>query len=180
MVVAEEIINDVVYNLKRLTGLDDIYFEPVELQRYDYDLTINGVVFACDVKTQVNRANYNLALQQLRIKEMEFADADSRKDRKSIELPEGACWGGEGGAYMIDQYLVPEVFDIYTDVPSIRLMMTKKMKFEEKGRIRVYHKFWKGDENEKVAPKILIYADLMGSGNSRCIEAAQRLVENGI
>jgi hypothetical protein len=46
--------------------------------------------------------------------------------------------------------------------------------------VRVYQKFWKSYENEKVAPKILIYADLMGSGNSRCIEAAQRLIENGI
>ena len=81
---------------------------------------------------------------------------------------------------MIDHYLIPETFDIYTEVPSIKLMMTKKIRFEENGRIRVYQKFWKGNINEKVAPKILIYADLMGSGNSRCIEAAQRLIGNGI
>ena len=79
-----------------------------------------------------------------------------------------------------DHYLIPEQFDIYTEVPSVKLMMTKKMRFEENGSIRVYQKFWKSYENEKVAPKILIYADLMGSGKSRCIEAAQRLIENGI
>jgi hypothetical protein len=81
---------------------------------------------------------------------------------------------------MTDHYLIPERFDIYTEVPSVKLMMTKKMRFEENGSIRIYQKFWKGYENEKVAPWILIYADLMGSGNSRCIEAAQRLIENGI
>ena len=89
-------------------------------------------------------------------------------------------WGGEGGAFLIDRYLVPELFDIYTETPSVKLMMTKKVKFQEKGRIRLYQKFWKGIIDEKTAPKILIYADLMGSGNSRCIEAAQRLIENGI
>ena len=81
---------------------------------------------------------------------------------------------------MIDRYLMPELFDIYTETPSVKLMMTKKVKFQEKGRIKLYQKFWKDNTEEKTAPKILIYADLMGSGNSRCIEAAQRLIENGI
>ena len=124
---------------------------------------------------------YNQTLKpKLMVKEMEFVDAECRRDWEKIVLPDGACWGGEGGAYITDHYLIPEQFDIYTEVPSVKLMMTKKMRFEENGSIRVYQKFWKSHENEKVAPKILIYADLMGSGNSRCIEAAQRLIENGI
>lgn len=323
----EEIINDVVYNLKRLMNLESISFKAVLRQHYDYDLTINGVTFACEVKPQVNKANYNLVVQQMRklkeqtdkplmlaanhfspesfeslpkegisvvessgncnivaapmfirisgqkapqpreakgkafneaglklifyllldgtninkpyrtiheetglslgtiknvveelgrsqfvlttdkgrfmknrkelldvwqthynqslkpkllLKEMEFVDADCRRDWEQIVLPDGMCWGGEGGAFLIDHFLVPELFDIYTETPSVKLMMTKKVKFQEKGRIRLYQKFWKGNVDEKTAPKILIYADLMGSGNSRCIEAAQRLIENGI
>lgn len=325
--IEEEIINDVVYNLKRLTNLEIISFKAVKRQQYDYDLTISGVTFACEIKTQVNKANCNLVVQQLRnlkkltdkplmvaashfspevfeslpqegisvvessgnckiatnplfiniigqksvqikegkgkafneaglkvifyfllndaninkpyrqiseetglslgtiknvveelingqyviitskgrflknkkelldiwqthynqalkpkliVKEMEFVDAKCRRDWEKIALPDGACWGGEGGAFMTDHYLIPELFDIYTKVPTVKLMMTKKMRFEENGSIRIYQKFWKGYENEKVAPKIMIYADLMGSGNSRCIEAAQRLIENGI
>jgi hypothetical protein len=325
--IEEEIINDVVYNLKRLTNLESISFKAVNQQQYDYDLTINGVTFACDVKTQVGKANYNLVVQQLRklkektdkplmvaashyspevfdslphegisviessgnckivasplfinisgqkcmqtkeargkafneaglklifffllddsninkpyrqineetglslgtiknvieelangqyvittskgrflknkkelldiwqthynhnlkpklmLKEMEFVDAECRREWEKIALPDGVCWSGEGGAFLTDHYLIPEQFDIYTEVPTVKLMMTKKMRFEENGSIRVYQKFWKGRENEKEAPRILIYADLMGSGNSRCIEAAQRLIENGI
>jgi hypothetical protein len=64
--IKEEIINDVVYNLKRLTNLESISFQAVKRQQYDYDLTINGVTFACDVKTQVSKANCNLVVQQLR------------------------------------------------------------------------------------------------------------------
>lgn len=38
--IEEEIINDVVYNLKRLTSLENIDFKTVEQsRRYDYDLT---------------------------------------------------------------------------------------------------------------------------------------------
>lgn len=327
MIIEEEILNDVVFNLKRLTNLESIYFKFAERQCYDYEIAIQGVTFACCVHKQVNKANYNLVVQQFRIlknqtenplivaarhvspeafknlqeegisvvessgnciiianplfvfisvqkkmqlketkgkafneaglklifyfllndininkpyrqiseetgislgtitnvveeltngmyvmktsngrflknkkelldiwqthynqtlkpkllvREMEFVDAECQKDWERIALPDGAFWGGEGGAFIMDNYLIPEQFDIYTDVPSIELMKTKKMRFEENGRIKVYQKFWKGNEKKKVAPTILIYADLMGSGYSRCIEAAQRLIENGL
>lgn len=326
MVREEEIINDAIYNLKRLTNLENIDFKIAE-PMYDYDISINGTTFACEVKALVNKANFNLVMQQLRhlgnktdkplmlvvrhiipdlfahfqqegisvmestgnccitafplfmqicgqkntlpneakgkafneaglkvvfyflldaaniskpyrtiseetglslgtiknvveelnrshyvftttkgrimknwkelldvwqthynqtlkpklmVKELEFVDTQNRKDWANIMLPDGMCWGGEGGAFLLDHYLVPERFDIYTEISSIKLVMTKKVRFQDRGSIRIYQKFWKGNINEKVAPKILVYADLMGSGNSRCIEAAQRLIENGI
>ena len=327
MIKESEIINDVVFNLRRLTNLESIEVKPRGPQvGYDYNLIINNVEFACEVKTQVSKANYNLVLQQMRklkeevdlplllashyfapdvfesfsaegisvvdssgnckieakqlfiniigqkstpikqpkgkafneaglkavfyfllndtninqpyrqisnntglslgtitnvveellyekfviktskgrilknkralldtwqvhynqtlkpkllLKTMEFVDSDSRKDWELIALPDGVCWGGEGGAYLTSKYLIPEQFDIYTEGPSINLMMTRKMRFEENGSIHVYQKFWRS-QHERVAPMILIYADLMGSGNSRCIEAAQKLIENGI
>ena len=327
MIKESEIINDVVFNLRRLTNLESIEVKPRGPQvRYDYNLIINNVEFACEVKIQVSKANYNLVLQQMRklkeevdlplllashyfapdvfesfsaeginvvdssgnckieakqlfiniigqkstpikqpkgkafneaglkavfyfllndtninqpyrlisnntglslgtitnvveellyekfviktskgrilknkralldtwqvhynqtlkpkllLKTMEFVDSDSRKDWELIALPDGVCWGGEGGAYLTNKYLIPEQFDIYTEGPSINLMMTRKMRFEENGSIHVYQKFWRS-QHERVAPMILIYADLMGSGKSRCIEAAQKLIENGI
>ena len=327
MIKESEIINDVVFNLRRLTNLESIEVKPRGPQvGYDYNLIINNVEFACEVKIQVSKANYNLVLQQMRklkeevdlplllashyfapdvfesfsaeginvvdssgnckieakqlfiniigqkstpikqpkgkafneaglkavfyfllndtninqpyrqisnntglslgtitnvveellyekfviktskgrilknkralldtwqvhynqtlkpkllLKTMEFVDSDSRKDWELIALPDGVCWGGEGGAYLTNKYLIPEQFDIYTEGPSINLMMTRKMRFEENGSIHVYQKFWRS-QHERVAPMILIYADLMGSGNSRCIEAAQKLIENGI
>ncbi|MCQ2252239.1 MAG: hypothetical protein MJZ61_02185 [Bacteroidales bacterium] len=125
--------------------------------------------------------HYNRNLKpKLKVKEMEFVNAETRKNWQLITLPDGVCWGGEGGAFIIDRFLMPEQFNIYTEVPSIKLMMTKKLRFEDRGSISVYQKFWKSGHDDKVAPVILIYADLMGSGNSRCIEAAKRLVENGI
>ena len=42
------------------------------------------------------------------------------------------------------------------------------------GDVSVYQKFWKGN----TMPLILIYADLIGSEDSRCIEAANKLLND--
>lgn len=46
---------------------------------------------------------------------------------------------------------------------------------DDEGEVFVYKKFWSSVEQSQVTPALLIYADLMGSGNSRNIEAAQRI-----
>ena len=127
------------------------------------------------------QVHYNQDLKpKLLLKEMEFTSTEAQKEWIILTLPKGMCWGGEGGAFLLDHYLIPEQFDIYTEVPSVKLMMTRKMTFKEGGSVRVYQKFWNGVDAQGVAPRILVYADLMGSGNSRCIEAAQRLIDNGV
>jgi len=85
---------------------------------------------------------YNQTLKpKLMVKEMEFVDDERRREWEKIPLPDGVYWGEEGGAYMTDHYLIPEQFDIYKDVPSITLMMTRKLRFEVNGSIKVYQKF---------------------------------------
>ena len=39
---------------------------------------------------------------------------------------------------------------------------------------------WKWETENHIVPLILVYADLMGSNNSRCLEAANRLMEYGL
>lgn len=127
------------------------------------------------------QTHYNQNLKpKLLLKELEFTNIENMKKWEDIPLPDGTCWGGEGGAYIADHYLTPKQFDIYTDEPTIKLVMTNKMYFKEDGSIKVYKKFWKNNTDNRIAPQIILYADLMGSGNSRCIEAAQRLIKHGI
>jgi len=92
------------------------------------------------------------------------------------ELPHGMQWGGEPGAYVRDGYLVPEVWDVYSSAASQELVRERIAIPARDGEIRVYRKFWMEEEN--TAPALIIYADLMGSGDSRCIEAAQRVMNN--
>ena len=61
----------------------------------------------------------------------------------NIILPKGMLWGGESGAFLVDGYLHPQLFDIYTEKNSLELIKTGKFKISENGEIRVYKKFWK-------------------------------------
>lgn len=93
-------------------------------------------------------------------------------------LPQGMQWGGEPGAYIRDRYLHPETWDVYSSVASAKLVTDRIAIPARDGEIRVYRKFWMDEQDEKTAPALIIYADLMGSGDSRCIEAAQRILEH--
>lgn len=125
--------------------------------------------------------NYNQVLKpKLLIGRMAFRTNEQRNKWKTMELPEGMYLGGESAANMIDNYLEPGAFDIYTDVPTAYLMKTGFVKQDTNGEIKVYQKFWQWETENHLAPLILIYADLMGSNNSRCLEAANRLMEYGL
>ena len=125
--------------------------------------------------------NYNQVLKpKLMMGRMAFRTNEQRNKWKAMELPEGMYWGGESAANMIDNYLEPGAFDIYTDVPTAYLMKTGFVRQDANGEIKVYQKFWKWETENHLVPLILVYADLMGSGNSRCLEAANRLIEHGL
>lgn len=116
---------------------------------------------------------------QLLMGRMAFT-ADALDKWQTIELPENACWGGESGAYMRDGYLQPENFTIYTDGSIRELMQTGCLVPSPKGNIEVCSRFWDCEKNDKIAPLIVVYADLMGSGDSRCLEAAERIKAHGL
>ncbi len=125
--------------------------------------------------------NYNQALKpKLLLGKMSFRTNDQRMNWTTLVLPKGMYWGGEGGANKIDDYLEPGVFDIYTDIPAANLLKTGMVMQNENGEIKIYQKFWKWETDNQLAPLILIYADLMGSGNSRCQEMAERLLDYGL
>ena len=83
--------------------------------------------------------------------------------------------GGECAAHLIDDYLQPGAFYIYTEVPTAHLLKSGFVKPDAEGEISIYQKFWQWETENRLVPLVLIYADLMGSGNSRCLEAADRL-----
>lgn len=124
---------------------------------------------------------YNQTIRpKLMLRKMSFRTDEMRSNWQKMILPEGMLWGGDCGANLTDGYLVPGSFDIYTSKPSAMLMTTGMVMPNENGEITLYQKFWDDDNGAKVAPKLIIYADLMNNGDSRQLEAAQRLIKNGI
>lgn len=122
--------------------------------------------------------NYNQVLKpKLLMGRMTFRTDAQRAEWQAMQLPEGMYWGGECAADMLDNYLKPGAFEIYTDLPTAYLMKSGFVKQDSNGEIKIYQKFWKWNTVNHLAPLVLVYADLMGTGNSRCLEAANRLMK---
>lgn len=122
---------------------------------------------------------YNQTLKpKLFLKKMTLAKPERIKNWKDTKLPQDACWGGESGANLTDGYLIPEIHTIYTGGDSNEIIRTSRILPSSEGEILVYKKFWTGIEENHIAPKILIYADLMGTANSRCLDAAKRIMND--
>lgn len=107
-----------------------------------------------------------------------FRDTEKLKNWKKMTLPDGMIWGGEPAAALTDGFLTPGEFAVYADVPAATLMKTGAVIPDANGDIAVYEKFWAGEGTVNVTPAILTYADLMDTANGRCIEAAQKIMEN--
>ncbi len=120
--------------------------------------------------------NYNLRLKpKLLLKRYTFINKEDRSKWMNFSLPIGMYWGGESASYIVNGFLMAEVFDIYTNENSLPLLKLGKFKPDERGEIRVYQKFWIEDTQSNIVPNLIIYADLMGSGDSRCLEAAKKI-----
>lgn len=130
---------------------------------------------------QLWQMNYNMNLKpKLLLKRYSFISNEDRDRWKETMLPKGMYWGGEGAAYIVNGFLHPESHDIYSDKNSLALLKTGKFKPSENGEVKVYKKFWTDDSNSQIVPNLLIYADLMGSGDSRCLEAAKKIYNDEI
>ncbi|MDO8774630.1 MAG: type IV toxin-antitoxin system AbiEi family antitoxin [Burkholderiaceae bacterium] len=93
-----------------------------------------------------------------------------------------ALWGGEPAANLLVQYLKPGVLTIYADRLPPKLLMEQRMTMARSGqvgdRVLEWHKpFWGNMPATTPRPDIvhpvLVYADLLATGDARCIETAQ-------
>jgi hypothetical protein len=122
---------------------------------------------------------YNQTLKpKLLLEQMTFRNNEKRDKWLTMNLPEGMYWGGESGANLIDNYLYPGAFNIYSEVSAKMLLPTGFVVPKEDGEIKIYQKFWLDKPETNIVPPLLIYADLMGNGNSRCLEMAQKIYEH--
>ena len=101
------------------------------------------------------------------------------KDIKPTEF--GLFWGGEIAAAKLTGRLKPERYTIYTDHLPGKLVYKFKFQKDPNGNVEFVTPFWTfGWElaEKKVVPPLLIYADLMATGDARAIEAAEIIYDN--
>lgn len=102
----------------------------------------------------------------------------------------GGYWGGEIAAAIYTNYLKPKVATLYLPerVRNQLLREARLRKAEEgTGTVLLYRPFWPEkyaqfyiDETHGVVHPILIYADLVATGDHRNLEAARRLYDDHI
>jgi hypothetical protein len=97
-----------------------------------------------------------------------------------------AMWGGEPAAALLTRHLEPGILTLYAEKPPARLIVEHRMTTtrpnDEHNLVEVRTPFWGEDlykeDRADVVPAALVYADLLATGDARCIETAQMIYEN--
>ena len=97
-----------------------------------------------------------------------------------------AQWGGEPAGALLTQYLKPAELTLYAGkMPGL---LAGKYKFRQEAdaqhrdAVEVRRRFWDfpGEQGQACVPPVLVYADLLATGDARCIETAKRLYEEHV
>jgi len=87
-----------------------------------------------------------------------------------------AQWGGEMAAGILTKYLRPEIITIYANRPINNLVLECKLRNRPNGKIEIRERFWRFDDKwreKNVVHPILVYADLLATGDARNIQTAK-------
>lgn len=129
---------------------------------------------------------YNDVLRpKLLKKKMRFSNADRTNwSALPVNDVDGTCfWGGEPASAMLTGQFNPVKFTIYTDSNWQNIMRHLDLRPDDEGEVEVLQIFWKLKDrvdysSSPLVPPLLVYADLISSGNGRNIEIAKRILDN--
>lgn len=95
-----------------------------------------------------------------------------------------AQWGGDIAAARLTHYLRAEIITIYTTKQHLNhLLIENRLRKDPAGDVEILERFWKPAEvwqYEDLVHPILVYADLLATGNQRNIETARIIYEQHI
>jgi hypothetical protein len=91
-----------------------------------------------------------------------------------------AYWGAEVAAARLTRYLKPEFVTVYIrDLPG-RFLAANRLRTDPKGNVEVLEAFWNPNcdwSDREVVHPLLVYADLLATGDPRNLEAAKRVYD---
>lgn len=92
----------------------------------------------------------------------------------------GACWGGDVAATKLTGYLKPAGVTVWCHRDPAPLLQAQRMRADPAGDVEVLEAFWHFAEDAETAPPLLVYADLLGTGDPRAIETAKLIYDEHI
>lgn len=99
---------------------------------------------------------------------------------------DGARWGGEPAARLLVRHLTPGMLTIWAAKPPARLIVERRLTAPapgvRDGIIEIRTPFWSAAAGaaaprRDVVPPVLVYADLLATGDARCLETARLVHE---
>ncbi len=105
--------------------------------------------------------------------------AEKPMDWETLDLPRyNLLLGGEAAAARLTGHLRPEIITLYGERAEPRLLLDYGLRPEPAGNIEIRKRFWSfAGDTPNLVPLPLVYADLLASGDARCLETARLLSE---
>jgi hypothetical protein len=99
-----------------------------------------------------------------------------------------ALWGGEPAGALLTDYLRPGGLTIYAKQVPGRMVVEYKLtavtdRQATDGLVEFRTKFWEFDvpgNTRGIVPPALVYADLLATGDARCIETARKVYDGNL
>jgi len=102
---------------------------------------------------------------------------------KNIALPPQTLWGGEPAGELLTEHLQPEQWTIYTKLSKTEVAKALLLAPMQNANLKIYKKFWTDvtvGPGLSATPPLITYADLMLTGDPRCIETANIIYEKNL
>ena len=123
-------------------------------------------------------AYYDVLRPKLLVKKMNFTNKTDWNNLNFSFISGTTLWGGECAANILTQNLTPANYTIYTEDTWQAVGKSLKLVPEDKGKVEILRLFYNDSIAEKTVSPLLVYADLMGSGDSRNMETAEIILNN--
>jgi hypothetical protein len=178
----EELINTPYRNISELTSasLDTITKTIKSLREQGFISQVNAkTVRLIDKKRLFEKwaDAYAMRLKPtLLLGKFRFKNIEAQNNWKNIPLSIPTVWGGEPAADLLTNFLKPEIFTLYSTETRNALIMNYHFIPDLNGNIEVYKPFENSIKGDTTSP-LLVYADLLNTGDSRNFEIAQKIKE---
>ena len=122
--------------------------------------------FGDELKPRIQKGRYN------------FINKETEQNWRNLPLCEQDQWGGEPAADLLTNDLKPVEYILYTKKNRAELMKELKLLPDENGKVKIRVPYWTIEDNlPNIAPRLVVYTDLMITGDPRNIKIAKEIYE---
>jgi len=120
--------------------------------------------FADELRPRIQKGRYN------------FMNKEAEQNWKNLPLGEQDQWGGEPATDLLTNDLKPVEYLLYTKKNRTELMKEFKLIPDENGKVEIREPYWTVENDlPNLAPLLVVYTDLMITGDPRNIKLAEEI-----